>query len=356
MVKKLNGKLYSTTELPKWGLIRSYHVPIEDPANRTGVDGRSWLYDNALAVSAFSLAGDRERASSILGTMSRLQNKDGSFAFSYHIFNGPLDRRKRSGSIAWAGDAAITYENMFGDPSYRNIAIRAAEFLLTQKDPVIGSIRGGPDVDWYSTEHNIDAYFFFRNLGRLTGNPRYVDASIDIKNALLTSHWNTGQRRLNQGINDESAALDTNSWGSIFLESIGRKDLSRDATSYLQRFKVNDVLMNMSEHPSSYNQSYSSDTLLTGYKPYGPGYEGAPEIVWSEGTWGVINLFLRQGKDTTSLMESMFALQDADPDGGIVYAHQGYAESPYEFHVWPSVAGAAWQYITLKDPGGIWGE
>ncbi|MGR3762982.1 hypothetical protein [Rossellomorea sp. NS-SX7] len=355
LVRKSDGKIFSTTEIPKWPLIRSYHVPIEDPANRTGVDGRSWIYDNALAVSAFSMAGDRARASSILSAMAGLQNKDGSFAFSYHIYTGPLDKRKRSGSIAWAGDAAITYEKHFGDPTYRNMAIRAAEFLLKQQNTVTGSIKGGPDVSWYSTEHNIDAYFFFRNLGKLTGNERYTNAASDIEKALLTVHWNQAEKRFNQGINDPAEALDTNSWGAMFLEAIGRTDLSSHAIAYLDHFKVNDARMELSDNPFSYNQSYSSHVLLSGYKPYGNGYDGAPEVVWSEGTWGVINLFLRTGMNADSLMESMFALQDADPDGGLVYGHEGHAQAPFEFHVWPSVAGTAWQYMTLKDPEGIWG-
>ncbi len=356
IVRTSDEKVFGSTEVPKYKLIRSYNVPIDDPVNTLGIDRRSWIYDDALAIMAFSMAGDRGRASSILSTLSNLQNSDGSLAFSYDVYSGPLDERKRSGSIAWVGDAAIKYEETFGDSTYRSLALRIANYLLSQQDKSTGSIKGGPDVNWYSTEHNIDSYFFFRNLGRLTGNTKYISAANKIQNALLTYHWNHNEKRFNQGINDPADALDTNSWGSIFLEAIGREDLSKTATEYLKRFEVNNVPMNLSSNEDNYNMTYQSNTLISGYKPYGNGYQDAPNIVWSEGTWGVINLFLRQGKNVGSLMNSMFALQNADPEGGLVYTNSGYAPFPYEFHVWPSVAGTAWQYITLKNPRGIWDD
>lgn len=356
LVRISDQKIFGSTEMPKLNLIRSYNVPIDDPVNALGIDRRSWIYDNALAVFAFSMSGDQSRASSILSTLSQLQNGDGSLAFSYDVFTGPLDERKRSGSIAWVGDSAVKYEETFGDSSYRNLAVSIAEYLLTQQDKSTGSIKGGPDVNWYSTEHNIDAYFFFRNLGNLNGNSRYLKTASSIEHALLTYHWNASEKRFNQGINDPAAALDTNSWGSIFLEAIGRDDLAKTATDYLKNFEVNNVSMNLSENEDSYNMSFESNSNISGYKPYGNGYSDAPNVVWSEGTWGVINLFLRQGKDVSTLINSMFAMQNADPEGGLVYTNKGYAPFPYEFHVWPSVAGTAWQYITLKNPKGIWDD
>lgn len=356
LVRVSDGKVISTTDIPKFNLIRSYFVPVDDPVNTLGIDRRSWLYDNALAVFTFSMAGDQSRASSILSTLAQLQNNDGSLSFSYDVFSGPLDETKRSGAIAWAGDAAVKYEKTFGDETYRTFAIAIAEYLLTQQDPMTGSIKGGPDVNWYSTEHNIDAYFFFRNLGNLTSNSKYLKAASAIENALLTYHWNEEEQRFNQGINDSAAALDTNSWGSIFLEAIGRKDLSQLATEYLKHFEVRDVPMKLSNTKLSYNQTYTTDTLVSGYKPYSKGYSEPPHVVWTEGTWGVINLLIRQGKDLSSLVNSMFTMQEADSEGGLVYANAGIGMSPYEFHVWPSVAGTAWQYITLKDPRGIWDD
>ncbi|HEY2493380.1 MAG TPA: hypothetical protein VGI33_10765 [Paenibacillus sp.] len=357
VVRKLDEKVLGTTEKPKLKLIRSYYVPAEDPSNTLGIDNRSWVYDDALGIISFGLAGDKTRASTILETLTNLQNEDGSLYFSYNTFSNEVDDKKRSGAIAWVGYAATQYEKTFADTKYRAFAVRIADYLLTLQDAGTGSIKGGPDVNWFSTEHNIDSYFFLRDLGELTGDSKYVNAANFVKNALLQSHWNAVEQRFNQGINDVSASLDANSWGSIFLEAIGRHDLAVSATAYLNNFKVNNVSMALSTDPNTYNNSYQTSKLVSGYKPYladNGEYVNAPSIVWTEGTWGVINLFLRQGTNAQSLIQSMYDLQDADPAEGLVYTNTGYAQYPYEFHVWPSIAATAWQYMTLTSPTSIW--
>lgn len=356
IVDRGTGAILGTTEVQRYDLIRSYSVPPDDPMMRTTIERKSWLYDNALAIISFSLAGDQQRAQSILSSLEELQNEDGSFGFAYDIYSGEIDSTKRSGSIAWLGDAVVKYESAFGDSSYRPMAESIAEFLLTQQDPETGSIKGGPDVDWYSTEHNIDSYFFFRDVASLTGNTEYADTARNISNALLSHHWNEDEGRFNQGINDPAGALDTNSWGSIFLHAIGRDDLAKSATYYLENFKVIEATMNLGEKDSSYNMMYHTDASLTGYKPYAEGYESPPSIVWTEGTWGVINLLLRQGEPVDDLLNSMFTMQNADSEGGVVYSNERKADSTYSFYVWPAVASTSWQYITLKNPRAIWDD
>lgn len=354
VVQKKDQKVVATTEEPKYSLIRSYNVPLNDPDIKTSINQRSWLYDNALAVISFSLASDQKRASSLLDSLSHLQNEDGSLAFSYDIFTGPVDTTKRSGAIAWAGDAALTYEKIFHDSSYRSFAIQAGNYLLTQQDSTTGSIKGGPDVNWFSTEHNIDAYFFLRNLGLQTNDQTYVEAAKKIKHSLLVHHWNEQEERFNQGIQDDADTLDANAWGAIFLEATGEQDMAKKAAAHLNTFKMTGQHMKKSDDLNSFNQTFSTKKTLEGYKPFGKGYANAPEVIWTEGTWGVINLFKRQGKEAHSFINSMLYMQDADPNGGLVYTHKGFSPSPYKFHVWPSVAGTAWQYITLTNPKAIW--
>ncbi|WP_456277684.1 hypothetical protein [Bacillus sp. AK128] len=356
LVRKLDEVVLGTTEVHKYQLIRSYSVPADDPLSKLAIHRRSWLYDNALAVISFSLAGDQERASNILSSLAELQNEDGSFAFAYDVYIGPIDETKRSGSIAWLGDSILKYETAFGDSQFRPVAESIAQYLLSQQDHQTGSIKGGPDVDWYSTEHNIDAYFFFRDFGMLTGDDTYNEISDAIRQALLTDHWNTEEGRFNQGIHDQAEALDANSWGAIFLLAVGEEELAKSAVSYLSKFEVQNATMIKSDAESTYNMAYQTKAPLVGYKPYGKGYEEPPDIVWTEGTWGVINLFLRQEKDVDHLLASMFAMQDTDPAGGLVYSHSRQSEEPYLFYVWPAVASTAWQYITLKNPRAIWDD
>ncbi|WP_211269584.1 hypothetical protein [Paenibacillus glacialis] len=356
VIKKSESKVVGTTEKPKLNLIRSFYVPLDDQINTTaGIGNRSWIYDDALGVISYGLAGDKPRASTILGTLANLQNADGSLYFSYNIVTGEMDDKKRSGAIAWVGYAATQYEKKFNDTTYRTFAVRIADYLLTLQDATTGSVKGGPDVPWFSTEHNVDSYFFLRDLGKLTGDVKYVNAADLVKNALLQSHWNVTQQRFNQGVNDTVGALDANSWGSIFLEAIGRHDLAVSATAYVNNFKVNNASMALNTDPNAYNNTYQTTKLVSGYKPYlvdNGDFVNAPNIVWTEGTWGVINLFLRQGTNAQSLIQSMYDLQDADVAGGLVYTNTGAAS--YDFHVWPSVAATAWQYITLTSPTSIW--
>ncbi|MDQ0903214.1 hypothetical protein QFZ80_007042 [Paenibacillus sp. V4I7] len=348
--------MVGTTDNPAFPLVRSYDVPMKDPMYTFGIHRRSWIYDDALAVIAFTLGDDRKRASTILNTLQQLQKPDGSLNMSYDTYVGETGPMIRSGSLAWVGYSTLVYEQRLEDPKYRQFAVHIAEYLLSLQDKKTGSIRGGPEVKWYSTEHNIDSYFFMRKLGTLTGDSRYITAAKEIEEALLKYHWNADEQRFNQGINDPAGALDTNSWGGIFLGSIGRKDLQLSAIKYLAKFKVDDGEMVLSDDRNRFNMTYQTSSSISGYKPYldDESYPGAPSIVWTEGTWGVINLFMRESVNTDNLLQSMFTLQDADPNGGLVYTNEGYAPEPYEFHAWPSVAATAWQFITLFDPHIIW--
>lgn len=356
VVRVHDGQVVGTTDNPAFPLIRSYDVPMNDPLYAIGLHKRSWIYDDALAVIAFALGDDRKRASTILNTLQRVQKPDGSLNMSYDTYVGETSPMIRSGSLAWVGYSTLVYEERLKDPKYRQFAVNIAEYLLSLQNKQTGSIRGGPEVKWYSTEHNIDSYFFMRKLGTLTGDLRYITAAEEIEDALLTYHWNADEQRFNQGINDPAGALDTNSWGGIFLGAIGRKDLQLSAMHYLAKFKVDDAEMVLNKNRNRFNMTYQASSSISGYKPYldDESYPGAPSIVWTEGTWGVINLFMRESVNTDNLLQSMFTLQDADPNGGLVYTNEGYAPEPYEFHAWPSVAATAWQFITLFDPHIIW--
>ena len=68
-----------------------------------------------------------------------------------------------------------------------------------------------------STEHNIDAYFFFRDLAYLANDDQYGQVALLIKQGLLTQHWDAADQRFYQGISldepDSGRALDLSSWG-----------------------------------------------------------------------------------------------------------------------------------------------
>ncbi|WP_207655444.1 MULTISPECIES: hypothetical protein [unclassified Clostridium] len=357
LVRNSDHKILASTEIPKYNLVRSYYVPSDDPAKKY-VSSRSWIYDDALAVISFSIAGEQDRAEKILNSLKELQNSNGSLEFSYDVYSGSMQQVIRSGSMAWVGYSAVYYAKKFGDNSYIQFAESMADYLLSLKDPNTGSIKGGPDVSWYSTEHNIDSYFFFRDLGALTNNSRYIKAAQEIKQSLLKNHWNNEKMQFNQGINDEETTLDVNSWGGIFLNSIGRLDLSSYCKNVINAFKVDGKTISKSSDDSTYNMTYSLGKELSGFEPYlqTGSYADSPNVVWAEGTWGAINFLQREGQNADEYINSMLDMQSVDQNGGTVYSNLGDNDSAgiYSFHVWPAVAASGWEYITMKDPNGLW--
>lgn len=358
LVKIDHGEVITSTEIPIYNLVRSFQVPNDDPDRIVNINRRSWIYDDALAVIAFSMAGDQDRASKILSSLQVLQENDGSLEFAYDVYSGKLDTAKRSGAIAWVGYAAVVYEKYFADSTYRPFSEKIAKYLLTMQDKSTGSFKGGPDVNWYSTEHNIDCYFFFRDLYELSKKPDYFDAAKAVRDSLTKNHWKASEKRFYQGLGDDAYALDTSSWGGIFAHAIGDKSMAQASMDTTNQFYLSGQTLSASTEKNSYNTSFVSQASLSGYKPYlkSSSYPDAPDIVWSEGTWGVIALGLRLNQDVSSLTQSMLNMQAANPSGAMVYSNKGYAPYPYEFHVWSSVAGTAWGYMTLKNFRGFWEE
>ena len=111
-----------------------------------------------------------------------------------------------------------------------------------------------------------------------------------------------------------------------------------------------------STDPNYYNTRYQSFDTFSGFKPYSDltaDYEGAPDIVWSEGTLGYVLLALILGNETEAYtyMDECIKLQNVpNGSGGVLYVTGTYASLPWEFHVWESVVSSAWMYLLIKNP------
>lgn len=373
LVTKTGEKIIDSTEVPRYKLLRSKYIPSDDPlSGMYGLDDRSWIYSDAMGVIVFTMAGERTRAYQILDALESLQNPDGSLYFSYDIYGGPVDgvTTTYTGSLAWLGYSAVFYEQKYKEGNYIEFAKKIADYILTLQvtepyidhhgHPYFGGIKGGyndnndPSTlkNWMSTEHNIDSYFFLRDLGELTGIQKYKNAASLVKYALTNYHWYDEQKRFKGGTSNYDLTLDSNSWGGIFAQAIGRNDMILGAANFVKGFEVANQTMPLSSNPESYNMSYTTNTLLTGFKPYlhGGQYQYPADEVWTEGTWGVINEMLRRGENADIYIDTMLAMQDADPRGGVVSSNIGSGE----FHVWPEDAATAWEYITLTDYDAIW--
>ena len=310
------------------GLLVSYDIPSTDPL--AFLRGRSWTYDNAVGAIALLLQGQAAAARTVLAALQGLMAPDGSLGFSYQVDSSFVDGRIRTGTLAWVGYAMALYQRQSGDASFQASAELIGAYLKNLQT-ASGSIKGGPDVSWISTEHNIDAYFFYRELYRVTGDASHLTTATQIKNSLLTNHWtgSVSSGHFLQGIGDPTPALDANSWGALFLTAIGRNAQAKQALKY-----VESTFKNTKKIPGT-------STNLTGYSP-----DSAKKTVWLEGTAGVAAAYQRVGQTQKagSILGEFSAWS-----GGIPYSMPRYTNSDGDtFSDLLSVPSTAWYQVALS--------
>jgi hypothetical protein len=320
----------------------------------------------------------------ILSALYRNLQPDGSLFFAYNTRNDwpypddPQGAQIRSGALAWVGYAAVFYleqrvnedpefiENDFLAGDILDMALKIGGYLkehqiLEPEDQRYGMITGGRgthklvledqeikevfvlgEITWVSMEHNVDAYFLFRDLGRLTGDDQWTEAASILYKGLLTL-WNPQAKQFYRGVRletglDLSLPLDGASWGYLFLYSVGDNRKQRLALQ-----KIDEVFL--------------SNGQFRGYRPYGDEYvyesyqinqwyfpEDTPmkwsdlDFVWTEGSLGVAAAYARGDRDQDAIQ----ILRDTIKlmvQGGVRYAS---LEVDYQFNNDPSVASTAW--------------
>lgn len=386
-------------------LLLSYRVSPKDPAYRY-IYGRSAIYDDALGAIAFTMVRRYREAEYLLGAMTRLVRADGGLWFAYNTQNDwPSESDHegaivRTGAVAWAGYALTYYlqarslegqEFASKDPlgiQFRSSAESIARHVLALQIPagpdpraelVIGgtgsSVLAFPEgaasptevpspaaVEWVSTEHNIDAWYFLRDLGRLTAEALYSDAAERIRTQVLAL-WSEKDSQFIQGIHedrtpDTALPLDAASWGAIFLLSQGRDAQAGQCLEVMEgRFGVR-VAGLRGYRPYGREPVYTDARVNAFYYPPGGGLWSDLPLVWCEGSLGAAAAYIRAGRtaEARGIMESMagFAV-----DGGFRYAS---IPVPYQFSDYPSVASTAWFVIAAEmlrgtPAGGLfWGK
>ncbi len=375
-------------------LLLSYEIP-QNASVYKFLFGRSIIYDDALAVIAFTMKKDFKSASLVLQALKRLQRKDGGIWFGYNVNNdwpSELDysgSTDRTGATAWVGYAAVFYlqQKMKEAPDTLTASKEAqgilrmsksiADYLLTlqvraENDLRYGLITGGRNsvilkfennivnevfkegsIDWISTEHNIDSFYFLRDLGKITKEEKYIRASTEIKSGLLKI-WSEKDKQYYRGIKpkfiDTALALDCASWGAIFSISAEKIDYARESIEVIERL---------------YSSFYITPDkmIINGYKPYAikeiyeetdkqvtpfyfpddkSGTWKEQNGVWVEGSVGVAMAYLKIGErnKAKSILDQMILLQNER--GGFAYFTK---EIPHEFSTYPSVASTAWFVI-----------
>lgn len=345
-------------------LIRSFDIPPDDPSYERLLNW-SWTYDSAVAATAFSSIGLQEQAGRLLDQLAALQRPDGSIEFAFDVQTGESSASVRAGSVAFAAIAFADYDSAFGSKLYLDNARRAADYLLSLRDES-GLVRGGPDVKWVSTQHNILTLIALMNLSNQLNEIGDESAAVYREAAEVIAKGidsqlivrDGGLAHFRQGVKDEVVPLDTQALGIVYAMFRDDRDLAKQVYEYTQQnFPLENRSIALSSKPRSYNMTYEAKGPFRGYRPYIG--KGAPDVIWFEGTAEMrfVSTFL--GQPTDELDASMNSWWDVTRKQGLapLGADRTITNSPYnEYHVWPTAAAGAWTVLSGAAQDTAWAD
>ncbi|MBU4305301.1 MAG: PilZ domain-containing protein [Candidatus Omnitrophica bacterium] len=188
----------------KTGLVVSY----DDDSALMDV---GFTYDQALSAFNFINCREYSRAKRIFDFFLHAEKINGGFANAYDVISGKTaEYIVHSGPSIYLGLAMMRYEDVSGDDSYRVLVKDIGEWLLSVKNgSEDGSLPGGPQFNWTSTEQNVAASVFFRRLFAKTHEQRYLRAEQEILAWIKNKGYNGKLKRFNRGNDDIMIATDT---------------------------------------------------------------------------------------------------------------------------------------------------
>ena len=373
----------------------SFLIPEDDPQfSKEGntangaygymLNSRCWSYDVGLALLVFSTSGDWDIVMEMLHRLKEDQNADGSWNFSYDIYIGKLFhdyvRTGAIGWVVWGICYAILQMGTFCDEKhgFKKMLMKAGEWILSRqvtdtKDPRYGLLRGGygaydseyrysdEEIEWCSTEHQCSTLQALEGLSLVLNDKKYKEAAELVRDQLFLKCYDESNGRFYQGINggkpDKAWALDCTTWAGSLIFSVVHTDTAKKCFHTARDvYLTENKQIIQSSDKEHYNMRYSSSEQFAGFKPYSdktPDYEGAPDIVWTEGTLGYAALALCVGEEDEAkkYVDECIALQNCEGcTGGVIYVTETYASLPWEFHVWESVVSSAWLYLIINNP------
>ena len=345
-------------------LIRSFDIPIDDPSYERLLNW-SWTYDSAVAATAFSSVGLQEQSGRLLDQLAALQRKDGSIEFAFDVQTGESSGSIRAGSVAFAAIAFSDYDSTFDSTLYLDNARRAADYLLSLRNEN-GLVRGGPDVEWVSTQHNILTLIALMTLSqqleeqgdesaRRLPRGRRGDRQ---GHRLAADRPRRRPRPLPPGRERRRRPARHPGAGNHLRDVPRRQDLAKQVYEYTQQnFPLEGRSIELSTKPETYNMTYEAKGPFRGYRPYIG--KGAPDVLWFEGTAEMrfVSTFL--GQPTEELDPSMNSWWDVTRKQGLapLGADRTITNNPYnEYHVWPTAAAGAWTVLSGAAKDTAWAD
>lgn len=319
---------------------------------------QSFIYDQALAVIAFTKENEQDKARKLLRAMKNLQMPDGSLYFSYYL-NGtspyPQEGDKRiAGAMAWVALAATHYQSKFNSKEFLSFNYQLLIYLRSQI--TVMHIKGiehyalmfAPhDVkstpflenDTVALEHNLDAYAAFYHFNQVNKTTKWHLEIASLKKFIISmwdkekNHFWSGASIASGSINKNELYLDTQTWSLLALDKATLKEI----------------------HPKKALQVNCEQFLVhhdgvSGFHDSKPTkYPNQYEFVWSEGTLGQVLAMKKQNVTCNDQGPQHFLSEIKKmkkEDGGIGYAT---TTKKKDFTTSSSVAGTAWLYFAAND-------
>ncbi len=348
-LKKLGDAISWLSAMQKDGLVDSYEGDDEDYA---------YTYDQALAVIAFTLADETDKAAAVLDKMQELQLANGAWYQCYDAVTSSIGHGGcylyPTGDISWIVMAVNFYEHKTEDAGYREMALRALSWLdsVRNTDPLqedYGSLDlcRGPACTYpeaISTENNYDAYSAYYYRGVLDRNASLIDRALLIKKYLVEEMWSNSSASNGPfhdigvfwvGFDDFGFYTDPQSWAILALGSKGPE--GENFTRAL-------------EWLYSYGYGYGSTRHNQTYNPEIDGFDywtkPSKDSIWVEGTEGVAAAYYSIGDNVKGDYLHGQVLQDIN--GGLIYS---FSETDPDSIRWNenwrhnSVASTSWFYF-----------
>lgn len=362
--EKVALRLSTGKRISSLQLIRSFDIPLNDPSYERLLNW-SWTYDSAVAATAFSSVGLQEQAGRLLDQLAALQREDGSIEFAFNVETGESSGTVRAGSVAFDAIAFSDYDSTFGSKVYLDDARRAVDYLLSLRNED-GLVRGGPDVQWVSTQHNILTLIALMTLSQQLeeqgdeGAAAYREAAAVIVKGIDSQLIvrDGGLAHFREGVGDEVVPLDTQALGLIYARFIGDDDLAKQVYEYAQQnFAIEGRSITLSNKKATYNMTYQAKGPFSGYRPYIG--KKAPDVLWFEGTAEMRFASTFLGQPTEALDASMNSWWDITRKQNLapLGADRTITNSPYnEYHVWPTAAAGAWTVLSGAAQDTAWAD
>lgn len=203
---------------PRTGLIASFEGDGE-------LGDAAFTYDQALSVIAFTYFKDYELARKILDFYLTKASRGAGFYNGYYVSTGEVSEFIiRSGPNLWLGIAVLQYTKLSGDNKYLPIAKDIAAWMIKlQSEDAEEGLRGGPDIEWYSTEHNLDGFAFFNMFYKIKPEASYRKSAQALLSWLKVRAYDNPQVPIKRGKGDATIATDTYAWS---IASLGPKMLT----------------------------------------------------------------------------------------------------------------------------------